>query len=414
MTSLSPQIARPLSAKLWPGFLIALCVPLALSLFSPLPFAFFVPVTALAGLMGVRLATGGWPDIDWPLYRWVAALCALALLSTWWSVDPQGTFERALKTSALLLASLPLLDLARRCPPGLFVRYGLVIPALLLIISLGLSAEILLHYPIYRLLTHQDADSIVYGSYLNKNVAVFVLVLPVALLICARAQKYALALLLVLASALLLVLTESQAAQLAFIVIMLAWGMHVILPVAGIPLVFATLAVLLCLMPWIAPIAFDTLADKLTESSRIAARASSSARLENWDFISRKIIENPWRGFGMDATRAITDFKSEKLYFASNRIMHPHNFALQVWIEFGLPGVILTCGFLGFILRRLLKLPRPGQRLPFAIFCGGITFLFLSWSMWSAWLLALYIYLSAGLLLAANTTPAPATSSPPQ
>lgn len=404
------SLASP--SYVWTGFLIALLVPLGLSLFSPLPFAFLIPLIALSGVIGLRVTTGCWLRPDWPLYGWIASICVLCLLSATWAIDPDGTFGRAIKTSALLLLSIPLIDLARICPREAFTKIRHLIPGLLLVMGVALSAEILLNFPAYRFFADIPAGEIVPGSFLNKNVVVFILLVPIALTICLAAQKYVLGVLLLAVAALLLVVTESQAAQLAVFVMIVAWAVAFVLPVAGIPMVFAGLAVVVCLMPWLAPIAFDTLADKLTQP-HLAARASASARLENWDFIARKIMENPWTGFGMDLTRTITDFKTDKLYFPSDRIMHPHNFALQIWIEFGVPGVLVICGFLGFLLRRLLVLPRPAQRLHFAVFCSALTFLLLSWSLWSAWLLALLIYLSAVLLLATDTTPAPATSSPP-
>lgn len=402
------------SQSLWTVYVAALLAPLAIAVFSPLPFAFFAPLIAVAALVAMKFTSGQWQRLDWPLYLWIGSFCALGALSSLWSVDPQGSLERALKIAALLLGALPLIDLARLCPPDIFSRWRLAFPLLVAVIGLAAALEIRLNFPVYRWLEHLPKDQLTNGSYLNKNAAAFTLLLPVALLLCHRARQYAVAALLLIAAGVLLITTESQSAQLALIVSLVAWLSVFILPVAGIPLGFAAVALLLVLMPWLAPIAFDTFADQLSHDAVMAAKASTSARLENWDFISRKIMTNPWTGFGMDTTRVIGDFQTEQLYFPSNRIMHPHNLALQLWIEFGVPGVVLALGFLGFLLRRLLALPVAARRLPFAVFCGALVFLLLSWSLWSAWLLALLIYLSALMVLAAKPTPVPETSSLPQ
>jgi O-antigen ligase len=398
------------SFPLWTVFLIALGAPLVLASFSALPFGILVPLTGFSMLLAFRLTQGAWPAIDWPLYGWIGALSLLGLSSAFWSITPEDSLERAVKVSALLLCSLPVIDLARACPEQALTRVRLIFPLAALVISLCALSELLLDFPIYRAIKDIPANQNIWGSILNKNIAVFVLMLPVALVMTHRSARHWLSFLLMLAAIALVIVTESQAAQLALIVIPLAWFSLFILPVSAIPAVFALIALITVLMPWLSPIAFDMFAARLQETSELATRASASMRLENWDFISRKIMSNLWTGFGMDATRSVTDFESQRLYFATSTIMHPHNLALQIWIEFGLPGIVLIIGFLGFLLRRLLRLSRPERRLPFTLFCGAVVFLMISWSIWAAWLLGFLVYLAALMILAVKTTPAPETS----
>ena len=273
--------------------------------------------------------------------------------------------------------------------------------------SLG---ELAFDFPLHRLLKETPGD-VTWGSLLNKNVSVFIMALPAALMICRRARLYSLGFLLLLVAALLAIFTDSQASQLALIVIALGWFTVFILPGTGIPVTFGAAALLLLLMPWLSPLAFDIFAADLAKSGSIASEASASMRLENWDFISRKIMENPWTGFGMDATRSINDFQSEKLYFATSTIMHPHNMALQLWIEFGIIGVLVMIGFSGFLLRRLLRLPASDRAAPFVTFCVTLTFLMISWSIWASWLIGFIAYLGALTVLALRTSSAPVISS---
>ncbi len=403
-----------MTSELWARYFALWLLPLAVSVVSPLPFAYLVPALALGGLILFRVKEKAWPQFDFRLYGWVSAICALMGLSTLWSVDPDRSLQQAFKLGTMLLCSLPLLDLARAAPQAAITPLQRWLPLAGIAIAAAAATELALDFPVYRAASGAAPDEMIFGSILNKNAAVAVMILPFALLFCRRTKSIAAAALLLAAMAALFVFTESQSAQLAIIIMLFAWLALFVLPDAGIPVAFGKVALVLLLMPWLAPIAFDAFAASLAKSAEFASKASTSARLENWDFISRKVIEKPWLGFGMDATRSIEDFRSEKLYFPSDRVMHPHNLALQVWIEFGLPGIVVALGFFTFLFRRLMALPHAQRRIPFAAFCGAMVFLMLSWSLWSGWLLALLIYVAALIILAARPTPAPETSSPPQ
>lgn len=394
----------------WPVFLFVLLIPLVCAIASPLPLALLLPLTGLLGFPAARLMTGAWPKADWPLYIWIMLFAGLGALSVHWSVAPDESMERSIKIGALLLLSLPVIDLARACPEHAFRPFRVWVPALTLLIGLASLSELYFDFPIYRLAEGIPREEPIWGAILNKNVSMFILLLPISLLLCKRTGFHVLAIALLLTALILAAITQSQASQMALIMIPFAWALTFVLPGTGIPIAFGLTAMVLLLMPWISPLAFSLFAEQLSEPGTIAQQASASMRLENWDFIARKIMENPWTGFGMDATRSIPSFETRQLYFKGDHIMHPHNIALQIWIEFGLIGMTLALAFLGFLFARLQALPRPQRRLPFIMFCATMTFLMISWSVWSGWLLALLVYLAALMILAAKTNSVPATS----
>lgn len=410
MSVTSPVRSPASSPALWTGFICALMVPLLVSLASPLPFAFFLPVISLVFLGLYGFCFRQVPKLDWGLLLWVAAIGALGCLSSLWSLTPSESLDRGLKISALLLCSLPLIDLARACPPEALKRTWIVFPVLTLILGALCAVEIMFGMPLYRLIKQVPPEMRINPSLINKSASVFTLMLPVCLFMCVRKGVYTIAALLVIVAGLLFMYTESQASQIALLVMPLALGGLLVLPVAGIPLAFGFTGFLVLLMPFLSPIAFDMFARQIADNQYLGQKASASMRLENWDFISRKIMENPWTGFGMDATRSIQDFETQQLFFKGTTIMHPHNFGLQIWIEFGVIGVALMLGFLGFLMKRLLALPPAERRLPFMLFCGGLVFLMISWSVWSAWLLAFMVYLGVLMVLAAKTTSSLSTS----
>lgn len=398
------------SSPIWAVLLFTMVALVALGGIQPLPFGFIPSLLGVGTLIAVRIRTKSWIKIDWPLYGWLLALFVLTASSSLWSITPSETLERSLKVCGLLLCALPLIDLARAMPADTLRRWQMLFPLATIIAGLYPLIELHFDFPIQKALGMSPPENIIWGSSLNKHVSIFIMMLAPALLICHRAGAHTISIVMMIMAVLMMTTTESQAAQLALLVIPLAWCAAFILPGTGIPLAFITAGLILLLMPWVSPIAFDMFAADMNKPGSLAEQASASKRLENWDFISRKIIENPWTGFGMDATRSINDFQSQKLYFETSTIMHPHNIALQLWIEFGILGVALVIGFFGFLLGRLLKLSRGERRIPFTAFCVVLSFLMVSWSIWASWLLGFIVFLSAVTILALRTSSARATS----
>jgi len=141
----------------------------------------------------------------------------------------------------------------------------------------------------------------------------------------------------------------------------------------------------------------------------VAALPNSAAhRLLIWDFAAERIAEKPVLGWGMDSSRAIpggtekpdpTTLQSfgltsdaSRSWFRKAQLMplHPHNLALQVWMELGVVGAVLMA----------LLLAMVAWNLPHAAGCGvfaaALVIAMLSYGAWQYWWVA-------GLLLAAVT-----------
>jgi O-antigen ligase len=73
--------------------------------------------------------------------------------------------------------------------------------------------------------------------------------------------------------------------------------------------------------------------DRLSLYARLEAglAPSWSERLRVWSFVAGRWAQNPLRGAGLDASRTFPQFVP----------LHPHNGALQLWFELGLPGAVL-------------------------------------------------------------------------
>ncbi len=395
----------------WTAFLLLLFVPLAGSALSPLPFGFFAPATGVVFFLLHKALFGTWPSLNVPqkgLLPLVGALFALMFLSYFWSFNPHASLGRAEKVSALILACFALLAVARTCPPALWQKYSLLFPFAVFILGAVNVFEVYFDMPIYRAVNPERLDPT--PDLINKNYSVFVLALPVALYLAWKGRSILFFLALLVLGVLILFLTSSQACQLALIVILVAgFGCFSFLEKITMRTAFVGLVILFLMMPWVAPTAFDLLATKVADNKGLLGQASMAMRLENWDFLSRRIMENPWTGFGMDTTRYMK-FDTQQLYFHGDSIMHPHNAALQMWIEFGILGASWAVAFLVYFYAFLKHLTPSARRLSFLTFCAVMVFMLVSWSIWASWLLAFTLYLAALCILAAKTSTAPSNS----
>ena len=122
---------------------------------------------------------------------------------------------------------------------------------------------------------------------------------------------------------------------------------------------------------------------------------SWSERMGYWSHALDWIKDHPLRGWGLDASRT----------FGPGIVLHPHDNALQIWMELGIPGVLLASAFWVVSLRRLAR-PTPdiGAAAVAASASAYLLFGALNFGVWQEWWLALgaLIGVVAGLLLPAR------------
>lgn len=128
---------------------------------------------------------------------------------------------------------------------------------------------------------------------------------------------------------------------------------------------------------------------ELTLNKPIAG--STLYRLYIWDFVSERILEKPILGWGVGASRhigneiIIVDPKWGEIGEAVP--LHPHNSFLQLYLELGVFGLILSLVPIWLIIRRLST-----PEMTFAERFAGTGLLFsvlfqysISFSVWSSW-----------------------------
>lgn len=129
-----------------------------------------------------------------------------------------------------------------------------------------------------------------------------------------------------------------------------------------------------------------------------------------WAFAAERSAERPLLGWGMNASRSIpggkeriTDHARDKL-FGEVMPLHPHNVALQVWLELGLVGALLLASL---VARLIMHYTAPPLAPRIAAAATGLTVtalvqFALSYSAWQSWWLASVFLAAAFLAVAAR------------
>jgi O-antigen ligase len=146
-----------------------------------------------------------------------------------------------------------------------------------------------------------------------------------------------------------------------------------------------------------------------------AFKESAGHRLMIWSFTGERIAERPFLGWGLDAARAIPGGKDEIRPAETRLPLHPHDSALQLWLELGAPGATLYALIVGLLWLRLGEAPWP--RL-YAAAAGGSLFAasavaFAGWGIWQEWWLGtLGLALFATIVMARTAAPLSASPGP--
>ncbi|HEY1799198.1 MAG TPA: O-antigen ligase family protein [Stellaceae bacterium] len=140
-------------------------------------------------------------------------------------------------------------------------------------------------------------------------------------------------------------------------------------------------------------------------------KESAGHRLLIWSFVGDHIAEYPFLGWGLDSSRAIPGGGIVIRPPGETWLpLHPHNAALQVWLELGAVGVLPCVALLALLWYRVAGAAWP--RLYGAAAAGSLaaalTVGFLSYGVWQEWWLGtLALALFAVLVLGRVATPPP-------
>jgi O-antigen ligase len=346
------------------------------------------PLVSVAGALALALALSAGrgrlyaPRMLQVLAGVTSALILWGLASSLWAVEPSRSVVTAARLAGLFAAGFALSLAAPliTAPARLFacLLAGLGVALALAEIQLATGGWLTRPFfvrPFIAPLLNQIEN------------AIAILVLPMAAVLLAR-RHIAGAALLVFAATGIVYHLVGTAGQFAFAV---AAGFAVLFYLLG-RRVGAYAAALVCVAAILtAPSTFPRLASIPTVASHAAGmKFSATHRLMIWSFVGDRIAEKPVLGWGLDSSRSIPGGQQEVRPGARLLPLHPHNAALQVWLELGVVGAVLFAGFIGGIWFALANAPWPP--LFTAAAAGGLVTALVaamgSYGIWQEWWIA--------------------------
>ena len=315
-----------------------------LAAIAPRGLAIALPVIGFIGFIALK------PAINKRALTAFAVIAALGALSLLWAHSFDETKRRLIKTLPILFGGIGIISIAPLIAKDLsrLVPYGLIVGLIITLLNLYGGS------PIYNLVRAEEWPHPKNLSHLNRSVvALSLCAVPVGINLILK-QHWNLVALVIFLMAAMLYQTHSQSAHFAILaatgaVTYTLYGQN---KDNGWAPLACGIVVLMLTSPFFVQWVFEHFAEHARHTPWLK-NGFAAERLEVWDFIALRALESPWIGHGMGATRGMEGFDTLMLYHKSNTILHPHNFALQIWIEFGLVGILIAGVGITLLLRAL-------------------------------------------------------------
>lgn len=137
---------------------------------------------------------------------------------------------------------------------------------------------------------------------------------------------------------------------------------------------------------------FDTSA--LLEARADAMKPSMVHRLVIWRWVTGQIEQKWWTGWGLESSRNIPEGRQKTPLpgsglWVENLPLHPHNAALELWVDLGAPGAILGAAILGGITWRAGRTKaRSTAMVRTMVIVAAVVIASSSYGLWQSWWLA--------------------------
>jgi exopolysaccharide production protein ExoQ len=373
---------------------------------------FIAPLTmaaALAALLLGPIRERRWPDPPREIAVLMALIVLYGLLSACWAVEPRQSLILAGRLAGIFAAGLLLLDAAQRLRPderAWFERAflaGFLLGALLILVESATDARLiaaLREAPWVEAIIGKERP-LYFAAYFSREASLASLLVWPAAAILRRRFGWIWALGLAALTLVLVLIANSETARIAYFGGLLLFFLALGWPRALAPI----LGMLLCLALLAAPLLLRPAVIGWTTEQAIVPYAKESSlahRVAIWSFVTGKIAERPLLGWGLDSSRAIPGGHAE--YNAHSEILplHPHDMALQIWLELGLPGAFLGVALLLAVTRRASLLAERPAAAAFALAALGTAAIngASGYDLWHPWWLC-FLWLTATFLVAA-------------
>ena len=342
-----------------------------------------------------------------PLALAVAAFLAWALVSIGWSHDP------AMSLRAWGELVVPIAFALAIAASGQWQRSPVLLRALALAI---IVASGLLVFELASGLSQRaalGAGKMMSFVFNRPAVVLLLLAAPTVHALwsrpAAKLPDRTLAALLALVTIVFVFRSDSEAAKLGALVLILCWGLARLLPRLALALTALAFVLTMAIAPVLAPTVERALPSAVLER---LDPMSARARIDIWHSFGEVARARPLfgAGFGTSATMHLHPVAAEvspehRTLLAAS---HPHDMPLQAWAETGAVGVaLLTLAGL-LLLAWLWRLPAAEQAPRLALFAAAFSIAAVGHGAWQGWWIAGLG--AATLLFCRNAAPRPEDS----
>jgi exopolysaccharide production protein ExoQ len=368
-----------------------------LGVFAPLALAPLLLFTAVGSVVGIRRKDQLWP------FRPPVYVIALSVLIAWsaaslgWTLDPGAASEKLLRSAGIFLAGLLTLGIALRSTSGRTavlcrsLAFGFVAALGALLVIRGVVISVGTTFPF-----DGDGESQLIGF--NRSATVIAILAWPAALYAGRFGA-SLSIAIVIVTVVILATFASSAAVLATIVgaVVAAatrWRRATALATAG-----AVAALMLAL-----PTVVHNLPVGPEIRTEYSVPGSGYHRLLIWKFTAERIAERPLLGWGFDSSRSIPGHEARLDQKFTALPLHPHNAALQLWLELGAIGTAVAAVlilYVGYIIRRLNPVAAAASA---GCFASAVTVSLLSYGIWQSWWLSALFLAAFAMILTIRDT----------
>jgi O-antigen ligase len=269
------------------------------------------------------------------------ALTAWVVLSAAWS--PYPAWEQGLKLSVLAPLGL-MFATAATADKGMrrLTAAGAVAGVIVLIVLLALEAGLSL--PINRG-AQPDIDPSQLLRHVGRGTAFLVVIAwgaAASLLAIGGSVRVGAAAAILGGAAVLSLQFDQLANAVAFAAGLTAFALGNIAPRFALHAVMGGFALWVLVAPFATPLILSN--QRLVD----ALPLSWAARAGIWDYVCTRVLEQPWIGHGLEASRAATDRIQVRDLDMRAIPIHPHSASLQIWFETGAIGALLATAALLF------------------------------------------------------------------
>ena len=353
--------------------LVALFLP-PVAVLAPHGLVVLFAITALFAALSTPIRRSALTSLKQPLGYILGFILIWMLCSTLWAPNLLESLKLWFSVSTIFIGGLLLIAAARHLSheEARIASAALAVSGLLLIvlITVELSFDNVLVRVVRSFVNYQGSE-VTANNVNGATTIAAVLAIPILAAVRAHSNKlccYGVAVLMlaVLWFAPMEAASAALVAALLSFVLAIAWGRFL----------FTTLTCFFCIGIMIAPLLPSFFLASIAKSFDINTLPSPWLhRIYIWNFVADRIAEKPFFGWGFDSARAIPG-NDEFFYEGAQALpLHPHNGALQLWLELGAIGVLL------FIPLALLICIKLRQEQPAVIAMGAATIV--SWAFFS-------------------------------